>query len=207
MQAYASNHFEEVITVPKQGIRLKYEKMAYYDYNVQPLISPGVLAKRVKVLAKKLSEDYSGDIYAAVVLKGSMFFFSDLMREFYKISSREIIFEGLMVRSYKKNQSTGKVNVKIDLNSLKTKEILIIDDIIDTGLTLLSLKKKLLEVSGITTIKTCCLLDKPASRIIGVNADYTGFIIPELFVVGYGLDYEQKYRGLPYVGFLTQILQ
>lgn len=196
------DNFEEIIEVPQQGVKLKDEKIAHVDENVRPLISEGVIAARVRALACKLSQDHPADIYGAVILKGSMLFLADLIRAIYKVSGKQLLFDSIEANSYEKNLSTGEVKIKIEAANIRHKHVLVIDDIIDTGLTLHSLKNRLLQKEKVASIKICCLLDKLVRRTITVKPDYTGFIIPNLFVVGYGLDYKQRYRGLPYIGFL-----
>ena len=126
-------------------------------------------------------------------------FFADLIREMK--SSLQIDF--MAVSSYGKDTiSSGKLQVKKDLTvNISGKDVLIVEDIIDSGRTLSYLLENL-KTRNPKTLRLCTLLDKPDRRVVDVNVDYVGFVIPDEFVVGYGLDYDQKYRNLPYIGFV-----
>lgn len=110
----------------------------------------------------------------------------------------------MSVSSYSGTTTTGVINISKDTDiDIKDRDVLIVEDIIDTGLTL-SHVKKLLEARGTKSLKICTLLDKPSRRTVDIKGDYTGFEIPDEFVVGYGLDYDQQHRNLPYVGIVVK---
>lgn len=164
------------------------------------LITRKELALRVKELAKTLDEDYKGKNPIVVcILKGSTLFFADLVREM-KIP---VEFDFLSISSYgNKTKSSGEVKMIKDLDNLiENRHVLLIEDIVDSGYTLTYLKK-LLSSRGPASIKICTLLDKKSRREVPLEPDYRGFEIDDYFVVGYGLDYAQKYRNLPEIGIL-----
>lgn len=164
------------------------------------LISQGELQKRVKELAKEISRDYEGrDLLLIGVLKGSFMFLADLIRELdYRVA---VDFMGTF--SYgASTESSGEVRITKDLEqSVSGRHVLLVEDIVDTGLTLRYLVDTL-RARQPASLKVCALLDKPARRRVRTGLDYYGFIIPNAFVVGYGLDYREEYRGLPYVAVL-----
>ena len=168
--------------------------------DIKVLISKEELEKRVKELAKKIEKDYDGqDLTLICILKGSIFFTVDLAKNINK----PIYIDFIQVSSYgKKTISTEEIDLKLELNeSIEGKNILIVEDIIDTGRTLKYLMKYLKEKNP-KSIKICTLLDKPERRICDIKVDYVGMQIPDKFVVGYGLDYNELYRNLPYVGYI-----
>ena len=152
----------------------------------------------VAELGKILAEDYKNKNPLLICpLKGSIMFFSDIVREI-KIPC-EIDF--MTVSSYNSNTvSSGEIKVLKDLTeNINGRHVLIIEDIIDTGLTLYNLKK-MLSSRNPESLKICTLLDKPSRRIADIKGDYCGFVIPDKFVVGYGMDLNEKYRNLPFIG-------
>lgn len=163
------------------------------------LISEEQILKRVKELGESISKDYDGkEPILICVLKGSIIFMSDLMRA---ISVPHLI-DFIAVSSYEKTESSGIVRLLKDLSiDVFDRDIIIIEDIVDTGLTLSYLIKNF-KLHMPSSIKVCVLLDKRCKRKIDVPVDYIGFEIPDKFVVGYGLDYEELYRNLPYIGVL-----
>jgi len=166
------------------------------------LLDEPAIKKRVSELGGQISRDYEGkDMVAICILRGCVVFFSDLIREI-KIP---IELDFMAVSSYNHSaQSSGNVHIRYDLQEdIKGKHVLIVEDIIDTGTTLLHLKK-LLEARQPASVKICCLLDKVDRRIAHVDVDYTGFEIPDEFVVGYGLDYAGKYRNYREIGILKR---
>jgi len=167
---------------------------------ISTLISQEELQKRIRELAQEISRDYQGrDLLLIGVLKGSFMFLADLLREMDH--SVEIDFMG--TSSYgASTQSSGEVRITKDLEkSVAGRHVLLVEDIVDTGLTLRYLVDTL-RARQPASLKVCALLDKPARRRVRISLDYYGFIIPNAFVIGYGLDYQEKYRGLPYVGVL-----
>lgn len=166
------------------------------------LFSEKELAEKVKELGEKISKDYSGeDLTVVGILKGSNIFMGDLIRKI----DIPLSIDFMVVSSYgQSTESSGVVRVLKDLeHSIEGKSILIVEDIIDTGLTLDYLKENLLRRKP-KSLKICTLLDKPARRKVDLKIDYTGFEIPDEFIVGYGIDYAEKYRNLPYVAILKQ---
>jgi len=158
------------------------------------LITKTMLQRRIKELAKQIEKDYKGkDLTVICLLKGSVYFTADLTKNIRK----DIIVECMRLSSYEGTNSTGVIKMKLDLDEPVTnKNILIIEDIIDTGRTL-SYLVDYLKGENPTSLKICTLLNKPDRRIININPDYVGFTIPNLFVIGYGMDYNEKYRNLP----------
>src|SRR6478752_3634132 len=165
------------------------------------LLSEGQIAAKVAELGREISEAYAGSELTLVsVLKGSLPFMADLMRAI-TIPVRIDLME---VSSYggTSTESSGLVRILKDLSaSIEGEEVLIVEDIIDTGLTLNYLLRYL-RGKGPASLRICTLLDKPARRLVEIPVDYTGFTIPDQFVVGYGLDYGELYRNLRYVGVL-----
>ena len=154
-------------------------------------------------LAKEITEDYknSEKLVLVCILKGSLMFTTELMK---KIPLNTLEVEFMKVSSYGSGTtSTGVLNIHLDMKreDLSDADFLIVEDIIDSGNTLSRLVKYLRE-RGANSVKTCALLDKPDRRAVDFNTDYTGAVIPDEFVVGFGLDYDEKYRNLPYVGVL-----
>ena len=162
------------------------------------LFSAEEIKTRVAEIGKILTEDYKNKNPLLICpLKGSIMFFSDIVREI-KIPC-EIDF--MTVSSYNSNTvSSGEIKILKDLTeNINGRHVLIIEDIIDTGLTLYNLKK-MLSGRNPESLKICTLLDKPSRRIADIKGDYCGFVIPDKFVVGYGMDLNEKYRNLPFIG-------
>ena len=166
------------------------------------LINEEKLQLKVKEIADKISEDYAGETPLFIcILKGSIFFTTDLLR-YLTIPCH---MEFMAVSSYGADtQSSGEVKLIKDLNvPINGKHVIIVEDIIDSGNTL-SYLKRLLEQRNPKSIKICTLLDKPERRKVSLKADYVGFVIPDEFVVGYGLDYNEDYRNIPEVCILKR---
>jgi hypoxanthine phosphoribosyltransferase len=165
------------------------------------LLSEAHIRTRIQELGQQISTDYAGRQLTLVsVLKGSLPFMADLMRQI-DIPLRIDLME---VSSYggTSTESTGLVRILKDLSaSIAGEEVLLVEDIIDTGLTLNYLLRYL-KGKGPKSLRICTLLDKPARRLVEIPVDYTGFTIPDQFVVGYGLDYGELYRNLRFVGVL-----
>ena len=164
------------------------------------LIAEEQLKKICKDLGSQISRDYEGkNLLLVSVLKGAVVFLSDLLREI----TCDCRIDFMAVSSYDGAKSTGFVKFKKDLDiSPEGCDILIVEDILDSGVTLAYLKNILADRNA-ASIKICTLLDKPDNRKADIKADYVGAVIPDEFVVGYGLDYDEKYRNLPYVGVLS----
>jgi hypoxanthine phosphoribosyltransferase len=168
------------------------------------LIDEDVLAARIAELGREISEDYAGrDLLLLGVLKGAVFFMSDLMR--HLTVPCEIDF--MAISSYgASTDSSGVVRILKDLDiNIEGRHVLVVEDIIDSGLTLSYLVRNL-ESREPASLDICALLTKPARREIDVPVRYTGFEIPNKFVIGYGLDFAERYRNLPYVGVLHEDL-
>jgi hypoxanthine phosphoribosyltransferase len=164
------------------------------------LIAEEELRKRVKELAKQIEKDYQGkDLVAVGILKGALLFLADLV----KAVNLPLTYDFMDVSSYGANtESTGEVRILKDLSmKIEGKDVLIVEDIIDTGYTLSYLLENL-KTRKPASVKICCLLDKTSRRKVSVPVDYVGFEIPDAFAVGYGLDYAERYRNLPYIGVL-----
>jgi len=167
--------------------------------NLEVMFSADDIAARIKELGSEITRDYAGkDLVLVGVLKGSCIFMADLMREI----DLPLTIDFMAVSSYKdQTRSTGDVEILKDLsNPIRDKHVIVVEDIIDTGLTL----HRLLEIlgsRGAHSIKLAAFLDKPEPRVkTEVTIDYTGFVIPNQFVVGYGLDAAGRYRNLPFIG-------
>jgi hypoxanthine phosphoribosyltransferase len=177
--------------------------MAESREKVNVLISQVELEKRIKELAQEISRDYAGrDLLLIGVLKGSFMFLADLLRHL----GPETAVDFMGTSSYgASTQSSGEVRITKDLeHSPAGRHVLLVEDIVDTGLTLRYLVDTL-RARQPASLKVCALLDKPARRRVRIGLDYYGFIIPNAFVVGYGLDYQERYRGLPFVGVVEEI--
>jgi len=166
------------------------------------LISEDELAAKVGELAEKISADYKDcEVLVVTLLKGGVMFSVDLMRKL----TVPVEIDFMNVSSYGSSSKTsGVVKIDKDLDKpIAGKHVLLVEDIIDSGLTLNYVKEILLSREP-ASLKICTILDKPSRRKTHVDVDYTGFEIPDEFVVGYGLDYAQKHRNLPYVGILKR---
>ena len=169
--------------------------------NVKPLIGAEEIERRVSVLAAEISQRLpEGPLTVVGVLKGAFMFTADLVRRF----DRELQCDFLTLRSYgDSTQSSGVVEVSADLSlPIAGRHVLVVEDIVDTGLTLRYLRQ-ILEVRNPASLHVCSLLDKPSRRQVEVQVDFVGFSIPDHFVVGYGLDAAQVYRNLPYIGVVS----
>jgi hypoxanthine phosphoribosyltransferase len=169
-----------------------------YD-NLEVLYDETVIAQRVEALGKEITKDYEGkDLLVISILKGSFMFFSDLLKKI----DLPLEIDFMAAKSYGDKTHPGEVRIIKDLDKpIEGRHILIVEDILDTGQTLNALYK-LLEVRGAASLKTCAFLDKPARRTADFYADYKGYEIPDYFVVGYGLDFAERYRNLPYVAVI-----
>jgi hypoxanthine phosphoribosyltransferase len=165
------------------------------------LLTEDQIEKRCCELAAQIQEDWAMEGRVPIIvglLKGSVPFMAELIKRFtYPV---EIDF--MSVSSYEGTESIGDVKIDKDMDlSSKHRDILVVEDIVDTGRTLKEVKQMFLN-KGAKEVKIVALLDKPSRRIVDIQADYVGFEVPNEFVVGYGLDYNQKYRNLPYIGVL-----
>ena len=174
--------------------------MSLHDDVEEILLDSQTVANRVAELAAQLTADYAGrDPVLVSVLKGALIFLADLMRSMDLPTSIDL----MEVSSYGgETESSGTVRILKDLSSsIEDRDVLIVEDIIDTGLTLNYLTGYL-HGRGPRSLRICALLDKPARRLVEIDIAYKGFTIPDRFVIGYGLDYDELYRNLPYIGVL-----
>ncbi len=162
----------------------------------KPLLTVEQITTKVKELAAEISADYDGkDLLAVGILRGAFMFFSDIVKSIQV--PMEIDF--LIVSSYIKTSSSGKIEVHADIREdIKNRHILLIEDIVDTGMSLNYVRDMLLKREP-ASLKICALLDKRGRRCVEVPLDYVGFRISDEYVVGYGLDYENRFRNLPYI--------
>ncbi len=168
--------------------------------NLKVMYKEEELQKRIREMAEEIDKDYAGtkEVIVISVLKGAVFFTVDLVKKM----KTDIILEVMQLSSYSGTESTGNIIVKKDLDcNIEGKDILIVEDIIDTGRTLKYLKEYLASKNP-NTIKVAVLMDKAERREVKVDVDYTGFVIPNKFIVGYGFDYDEKGRNIPYVGYI-----
>ena len=169
---------------------------------IQVMISEEEVKARITELAEQISKDFQGEeIIAVGILRGGVYFCTELTKRI----AVPVILDFMEASSYGAGtESSGQVNITKDLiEDIAGKNVLIIEDIIDTGRTL-SLLLENLRARGPKSLKLCALLDKPERRVVEVAVDYKGFVIPNKFVIGYGMDYDQKYRNLPYIGVLEE---
>lgn len=167
---------------------------------VKILLTEEEVNKRIQEIGDQISKDYAGkQVHLVCVLRGGAFFMCELAKRI----TVPVSLDFMSVSSYGGDtKSSGVVKIVKDLDdSLKDKDVIVVEDIVDSGRTL-SYLLEMLRDRGPASLRLCTLLDKPDRRVVDVNVDYTGFAIPDEFVVGYGLDYDQKYRNLPYIGIV-----
>ncbi|HWR59270.1 MAG TPA: hypoxanthine phosphoribosyltransferase [Thermodesulfovibrionales bacterium] len=162
----------------------------------KPIFSAEQIQNRVKELGDRISGDYQGkDLLVVGILRGAFMFMSDLVRAI-KVP---LTVDFVMAASYIKTNTSGEVHIYCDIREEMTgRDILLVEDIADTGITLNYLKERILQEHP-SSLKICAFLNKRERRTVDVNLDYVGFEVPNEYVVGYGLDYENKYRNLPYI--------
>ncbi len=166
------------------------------DHSLEVLLTAEQITAKVNILGETISRDYADayEIVLVAVLRGSVYFTVDLSRQL----SVPFILDFIGISSYG-GSSSGVVRITKDLDvNIAQKHVLLVEDIVDTGLTLNYLLKNLI-IRNPLSLKVCTFLDMPGRRIVDVPADYKGFELPDVFVVGYGLDYHERYRNLPYV--------
>jgi hypoxanthine phosphoribosyltransferase len=166
---------------------------------MQTLISAEQIQARVRAMGDEIRRDHPGDLHLVCVLKGAFVFLADLLRTLPDATTIDFV----AISSYGQGtRSSGEVRLLKDLDTgLEGRDVVIIEDIVDTGLTLNYLQE-ILRARGPKALKTACLLSKPSRRQVAVKLDYVGFSIEDRFVVGYGLDYAEKFRNLPYIGVI-----
>ena len=172
-------------------------------HNISVLITEEEIQKRVAELGAEITERFQGEsVYLVCILKGSIFFTTELAKNI----KLPMEMDFMTVSSYgAATASSGVINIKQDLTgAIEGKNVIVVEDIIDSGNTLSRLLQ-LFESRNPKTLTLCTLLDKPERRVVkDVKVDYTGFVVPDKFVVGYGLDWDQRYRNLPYIGFVEE---
>ncbi|MBK9139616.1 MAG: hypoxanthine phosphoribosyltransferase [Verrucomicrobia bacterium] len=163
------------------------------------LITEAQLARRVQELARALTHDYVGrDLTVVALLTGTVVFLADLLRRL----ALPLRLDFMGVSSYREGTASRELVFTKELRlEVRHRDVLLVDDILDTGRTLLAVKTRLAAL-GPRSVRACVLLDKPARRVEPVQAEYAGFTVPDVFVVGYGLDFAERYRNLPFVGIL-----
>ncbi len=163
------------------------------------LIPPAKLRARVRAMGRRIARDYAGkDLHLITILRGGLFFMTDLARAI----DLPLSLDCLGISSYV-GPAQGTVRITKDLeDDIRNRHVLIVEDIIDTGLTLAYIRRNLL-VREPASLRICTLLDRPYRRIVDIPVDYVGFVIPDTFVVGYGLDWRGQYRNLPYIALLN----
>ena len=167
-------------------------------HHINVLISEADVDKRIQELGDQISKDYEGkEVHLVCVLRGGSFFMCELAKRI----TVPVSLDFMSVSSYGNDtKSSGAVRIVKDLDdSIQGKDVLVVEDIIDSGRTL-SYLVEMLKDRKPNSLRLCTLLDKPDRRVVDVDIDYTAFRVPDEFVVGYGLDYAQKYRNLPYIG-------
>ncbi|GAB6183520.1 hypoxanthine phosphoribosyltransferase [Thermodesulfovibrio hydrogeniphilus] len=169
-----------------------------------PLISEEQIQKKVSELARKITNDYKNkDLLVIGILKGAFIFFSDLVRQI----KAPLKVDFIIASSYIKDKSSGEVNIHyFPREEIKGKDVLLVEDIIDTGISLQAIREKILSMEP-ASLKICVLLDKKERRVVEVPIDYLGFSIPNKFIVGYGLDYNEMFRNLPYLTIFKKELK
>ncbi len=167
---------------------------------IRVLLTEDAVDARIREIGEQISRDYAGrQVHLVCVLKGGSFFMCELAKRI----TVPVSMDFMSVSSYgSETKSSGVVRIVKDLDEpLKDKDVIIVEDIVDSGRTL-SYLIDMLKDRQPASVALCTLLDKPDRRVVNVAVDYTGFRIPDEFVVGYGLDYDQKYRNLPYIGIV-----
>ena len=168
------------------------------EHEIRVLLSEEEVDRRIKEIGEQISRDYAGkSVHLVCVLKGGSFFMCELAKRI----TVPVSLDFMSVSSYGSDtKSSGVVKIVKDLDeSIAGKNVIVVEDIVDSGRTL-SYLLEMLKDRKPESLSLCTLLDKPSRRVVDVNVQYTGFQIPDVFVVGYGLDYDQQYRNLPYIG-------
>jgi len=168
--------------------------------SIKTLISEETIQQRIRELAEQIDRDYADAdrLICVGVLKGSVFFLVDLLKHV----SKPVVVDFFQTSSYGSSTEPGEVRIRKDIDvSIRGADVLLVEDIVDTGYTLRTILD-LLKWRGARSVRLCALLDKEARREVEIKIDYRGFPIEDVFVVGYGLDYDEIYRNLPYVGYL-----
>lgn len=167
----------------------------------KPFFTAEQISSKVKELADRISSDYKGkNLLAVGILKGAFMFYSDLVR----MIKVPLTIDFITASSYLKTTSTEKINIHCDIREdVRGKDVLLIEDIADSGITLNYIRERILAASP-NSVRTCVFLNKCGRRVVDVPLDYIGFEIPDEYVVGYGLDYDNKFRNLPYISIFKK---
>ena len=167
----------------------------------KPLLTTRQIQIKVSELASRISRDYSGkDLLVVGILKGAFMFFADLVRSV----EVPLTIDFIIASSYIKTETSGEVKIYHDVREdVSDKHVLLVEDIVDTGITLNQIRERILARCP-KSLKICTFLDKKEKRIVEIPLDYVGFEIPDQFVVGYGLDYDNKFRNLPYISIFKK---
>lgn len=170
----------------------------------KPFLTGEQIQNKVRELAKRISIDYEGkEIVTVGILKGAFMFYSDLVKSI----RIPLHIDFIHASSYIKTESTGEIKIHSDLSEkINGRDVLLIEDIADTGLTLQHIQGMLLERKP-ASLKICTFLDKKSKRLTDIKLDYVGYEIPDHYLVGYGLDYDNKYRNLPYISIFKESLE
>jgi hypoxanthine phosphoribosyltransferase len=199
--ATRKNHTRKRATMKTAAAKTKSKPAEHAKESVRPLLTSDAIQAKIREMGKQIRADFPGEPLLLVgVLKGAVLFLSDLARQI----PGEVTFDFIAVSSYgKEAKSSGQVKLNKDLDSsIEGKTVIVVEDILDTGLTLEYLLR-VLQQRKPKNLKVAVLLDKKERRLVDVHADYVGFEIPNEFVVGFGLDYAERYRNLPDVGILS----
>lgn len=180
-------------------------KLNWVKKRLRCIVIPGdIIQKRIEFMAREITEDYRGSdgLMIVTVLQGAQKFSSELS---YLIDNENVEFDSVRISSYENDRSTGEGRETLLLkNDITGKDVLIVEDIVDTGLQMKGFLKRLSDDYRPRSLRLVTLMDKPARREVELEISYCGFIVPDEFVVGYGLDYNEKYRNLPFVGVLRE---
>lgn len=203
MEYYVTDETEKVLIVNirdrEQPVSVRERWQTTLKEIIHEMYSEEQITERILELAEQINKDYAGkSIHLICVLKGSVFFCCELAKRL----EMPVTFDFIAVSSYGNETSSGKLRITKDLDEeIDDLDCLIVEDIIDSGKTI-KMTRNLIAARNPASVRICALLDKPSRREAEVDIDYTGFVIPDQFVVGYGLDYAQKYRNLPYIGYV-----
>lgn len=195
------NRLADLTTPKDRNIFMEPQQHFPYSFIDRVIISEADIEARVNALGETITRDYlnSGGLLLLGLLRGSVVFITDLMRKI----RLPITMDFMLVSSYNKSESSGFVRIDSDhKTNIRGWDVILIDDIVDSGYTIRTVRKLLLDREP-RSLKVCVLLDKPERHKVDINIDYLGFTIPDYFVVGYGLDYEEKGRNLPYIASIN----
>lgn len=193
--------FSETILVPEEGVKAKGEAIAPLKQKdlKKVLISRQAVQLRTRELAKQVGKDFEDKFTCIGVLRGAFVFMADLLREVAEESGKTAVIQFIKAASYEEDKSSNSIKLSFDDFTVEGKEVLVVEDIIDTGVTLKEIKRFFLEDKKAKSVKICSLIDKLERKKIDIKADYLGFEVKKGFLVGMGLDCGERYRNLPFV--------